>query len=125
MPENPYELAGRDRKAQSLVAVLQVGKITSEEAERMTSADWEVAAKAIPVNPPSPATRAIVIGLLRQAELKMALETTRELLAALRSARQAMLNLCEFNVVTGPYRIEAATLADSWQRAISKAESRL
>jgi hypothetical protein len=65
---NGYEMIGRQKKADALFATLREAKITLEQARLASDEDWEMAAAAARVNPPSPATVKVVLALLERAE---------------------------------------------------------
>lgn len=65
MPANPYEIAGRRRKAEALAAIIREYDGTTDTAMDMTEEDWQNAAKLAQVKDPSDATRWVVIRMLR------------------------------------------------------------
>lgn len=66
---NPYEQAGRLRKAGAIADVLQAEGYTSGTVAGFNDMQWGLAAAAARVNPPkSDETRMMVVRLLRQRE---------------------------------------------------------
>lgn len=63
-PTNPHELAARWRKAALIAGVLLKCDCGPEDARQMDYLGWINAAELADVNPPSPATRLLVIEIL-------------------------------------------------------------
>lgn len=64
-----FEVFARERKALAIVHVLERYTVTSHEAEFASEAEWELAAKVADVKLPSPATRDVVVQLMRSREV--------------------------------------------------------
>lgn len=60
-PSNPHEEARRATKAFKLTATLLRHGVTVDEARGFDIPQWEIVARAANVNPPSPATVALVL----------------------------------------------------------------
>jgi len=67
-PPRSWELLSRGRKALKLANLLVWAKFTAAEVEQATEADWLLAAKAAGCHPPSKATVALVIQMLKDRE---------------------------------------------------------
>lgn len=65
---NTFEASMRSKKAAALLAVLRAAGVSASVAREASADDWAIAAEAAKVNPPSPATVALVISRLEEME---------------------------------------------------------
>lgn len=65
---NPYESAGRMKKAFRLMEYFVSIEATQYGVSRLTADEWLMVANVAGVNPPSAATKALVIDALRRIE---------------------------------------------------------
>ncbi len=63
---NTYEMLGRRNKADKLVATIRRLEGTAGDVRGMSEKDWTNVAKLAKVNPPSQATRELVIEILEK-----------------------------------------------------------